>query len=361
MTALHILVTMTKIEDFLKYKAKNTQNNYRWIINEYFKEIKQDPDKYYYDKPEKVKQDINDWWVNHLDEVPKTRNTKLNIMKSFLEEYELLYPKKFWIKLRRMRKGTRAATMDRVPTQQEFKRLLQHGTIKDKALFLFTATSGMRIDEVLRIKPEHINFKSNPVMVTIPGHISKTGDPRITFITPETVEYLNEWMTHYRDNYIIHKKTKNMCKKDERTDTVFPFHYNVAWTRWIYLLKKSGLDEKDMTTGRYVLHIHCLRKYFLSRLKLLIPDVVAESFAGHERYLDESYRRFTKQQLGEYYLKGMENLMVFEVTPDLSEQNERITQLEKENQELTNRLEKLETLKQLFEMKQDIDELKNNK
>jgi len=343
---------MTKIDEFLKYKAKNTQKNYRWIIKEYFKEMKQDPDKYYYDKTENIKQDVNNWWLNHLDEVPKTRNTKLNIMKSFLEEYEILFPKKFWIKLRRMGKGSRAATMDRVPTQHEFKKILQHGTIKDKALFLFTATSGMRIDEVLQIKPQHINFKTNPVMVSIPGSISKTGDPRKTFITPETVEYLNGWMDHYRENYIKHKKTKLMCKQNERTDTVFPFHYNVAWTRWIYLLKKVNLDEKDMTTGRYVLHIHCLRKYFLSQLKLVIPPVIAEAFAGHEGYLDAAYRRYTIPQLGEYYLKGMDKLMVFETTPDLKEHNERISQLEKEREDMK---------MQILELRVTIQELKNNK
>ena len=144
---------MNKIDEFLKYKAKNTQQNYTWILKEYFREIKQKPDTYYYKDTDKVKEDILNWWPNHLNEVPTTRNTKLNILKSYLEEYEVLFPKKYWIKLRRMRKGTRPATMDRVPSPAEFKKILQHGTIKDKALFLFTASSGMRIDEVIKIKP----------------------------------------------------------------------------------------------------------------------------------------------------------------------------------------------------------------
>lgn len=316
------------IDKFLENKEKNTQKNYRWILNEYFRELKQNPETYFKNNRD-YEEDVKEWWKNHLDEVPLTRNTKLNILKSFLEEYDLTFPKKFWKKQRKMRKGNRAATLDRVPSKQEFKKILQHGTIKDKALFLFAASSGMRINEILKLTPEMVNLDVDPPRVNIPGNISKTGDPRITFLTGEAKEYLLEWYK-IRDDYLqlAIRKTKHVCKKTRNDNSIFPFHYNIAWTRWVYLLKKAKLDERDPTTNRHVLHIHCLRKWFLSQLKLEIPHVIAEAIAGHEQYLDDAYRRFTKEQIADYYKKGRHNLMVMNVPPDLSDINKQMKERE---------------------------------
>jgi len=336
---------MNPIDQFLKNKEPRTQKNYKWILNEYFREIKQDPDTYI-KKDKDYREQIKTWWEQHLDEVPKTRHTKLAVVKSFLESYEIVYPKSFWIERRRERKGRRAATLDRVPTAAEFKAMLLHGDIKDKALFLFLSSSGMRIDEVLQLKLSDKlkkNLEHDPPLIEISASIAKTGDPRITFITPEAKDNLLEWL-NIRKAYIDRaiKRTQHLCNKNPNDDTVFPFSYDVAWTRWINLLKKTGLNQRDEKTNRYVLHIHCLRKYFLSQLKLEIPEVVAEAFAGHEKYLDESYRRFTREQLGDYYKKGMHRLNVFETQPDTTHIQKRMDQKDKTIEDMQKRIDTLE-------------------
>lgn len=335
---------MNPIDEFLKNKAINTQNNQRWILKEYFKEIKSKPETYFNNNRD-YQQDVKNWWLNHINEVPTTRHTKLNAVRGLLEDQEVLFPKKFWRKLRQMKKGTRPATMDRTPSHNEFKKILQYGTVKDKALFLFASSSGMRITEIIQLKPKHIDQEHDPPMIKIPGNISKSGDPRVTFITPEAKEYLLLWLKE-REDYIKVASSRTILsrRKNRHDDTIFPFHYSIAHRRWAYLIKKAGLDQKDETTNRYVLHIHCLRKWFLSQLKLSIPVTIAEALAGHEQYLDEAYRRYTKEQLGEYYKKGMENLTVLKTTPDLSEHNDRILQLEKENADLIKRVKDLELL-----------------
>ncbi len=341
---------MNPIDEFLKKKEKRTRMNYGWILRQYFQEIKQDPETYFKKKRNYIA-DVETWWDNHINEVPKTRNTKLSILKSFFDYYEIPYAAKFWKELRNMKKGRRAATLDRVPTQQEFKQMLRHGDIKDKALFLFTVSSGMRIDEVLKLLPNMIEINHDPVMVKIPGSIAKTGDPRITFISQEAKAYLEEWLK-IRNKWLKRsiKRTSHICKKDENDKRIFPFAYDVAWTRWTYLLKKTGLDEKDPTTNRYVLHIHCLRKYFISQLKLEIPSVIAEALAGHEEYLDEAYRRYTKKELGEFYKKAEHRITVLETTSNhrveelderLKEKDKQITKQAEEIQDLRNQMQKL--------------------
>jgi len=321
---------MNPIDEFLKDKEKRTQINYRWILRQYFREINQKPETYFKKKRD-YQSDVDKWWRQHLDEVPKTRHTKLAIVKGLLEDNNIIYPKKFWLKLRKKRKGSRAATLDRVPTKTEFKTMLMHGDVKDKSLFLFTMSSGMRIDEVLKIKISMVNLKHDPPMIRIPGHITKNGDPRTTFISQEAKTYLEEWI-RIRKSYIktAIKKTRHICKKDINDDTLFPFSYDVAWHSWNRLLRKANLDDKDPTTNRYVLHIHCLRKYFLSQMKLSIPAVIPEALAGHEAYLDEAYQRYTIEQLGEYYKKAEQQITILESQPDLTEVQESLTRKDKQ-------------------------------
>ena len=44
---LHYCDLMNPIDEFLKDKAERTQKNYRWILNQFFREIKQDPETYF--------------------------------------------------------------------------------------------------------------------------------------------------------------------------------------------------------------------------------------------------------------------------------------------------------------------------
>jgi len=330
-----ILVNMSPIDEFLKDKAERTQKNYRWILTQFFRELKQDPETYFDKKNRDFQTDIGKWWGQHLNEVPKTRNTKLAIVKGLMEDQEVELPIKYWKKLRHIRKGSRTATLDRVPTEIEFKRMLRHGDVKDRALFLFTMSSGMRIDEALKITPDIMDHEQDPPIIELPGAITKNGDPRITFISQEAKEYLQEWLK-IRKQWLRRsiKRTGHLCIKDPNDDRIFPFSYDVAWTRWIYLIKKTGLDKRDSTTNRYVLHIHCLRKYFLSQLKLQIPAVIPEALAGHEQYLDEAYRRYSQKQLGEYYKKGEPRITVLERSPDLTDVQEELKEKDKLGAEL---------------------------
>ena len=307
---------MDTIQGFLGKRRKN----YRWILNEYFREIKHDPDTYFKNKKKyDYKKDIQTWWEQHIDEVPKTRNTKLSVIHGLFDHYEVIYPKAYWLGLRKQKRGSRAATLDRVPTTTEFKTLLLHGTILDRAFFLFLSSSGIRPKELLQITLPMIDFDTKPVTISLPGKITKTGDPRITFISAECTSYLKEWLK-IREKYINSAivKTKHLCNKSADDNRVFPFSYDVPWTRWNNLLKKTGYDKRDTTTNRHVLHIYSLRKFFLSQMKLEVPQVVPEALAGHEEYLDDAYRRFSREELGEYYRKAESRLTILEAPVDLT-------------------------------------------
>lgn len=73
---------------------------------------------------------------------------------------------------------------------------------------------------------------------------------------------------------------------------------------WASVLRKAGLEERDDGTKRRTLHIHMLRKFFMSQMKLVIPEVIVEALVGYTGCLDEAYRRYTIRQIAECYKKG---------------------------------------------------------
>ena len=61
-------------------------------------------------------------------------------------------------------------------------------SIHGKALFLLLSSSGMRLGEVLRLKPENIGLSSDPIRVNIRGNTTKSGNRRWAFISDEAGE-----------------------------------------------------------------------------------------------------------------------------------------------------------------------------
>lgn len=92
--------------------------------------------------------------------------------------------------------------------------------------------------------------------------------------------------SRYLETAINRSKNKPHVVKDPDDPTVFPFSYHTARQMWSRLLDKSGYGRRDKTTGRYIMHIHTLRKFFRSNMTYSGGPVdVAEALMGHEGYL----------------------------------------------------------------------------
>jgi integrase len=336
---------MSIIENFVKqFPSKNTQNSYRCHIKQFFNILQTDPQAYFKTK-RNYQDDVEKFWNSTEGKAPLTRSQTLCCIKIFLEDHDIELKQKFYKTLKRRMKGSvcRPITLDKVPSPSQLKEILQHGTVKDRAIFLLSSSTGMRIDEILQLKPEFIDWNTDPVSINIPAAITKTGQSRVVFTTPEAVESLRAWFK-IRQEYLDfackkcnHKKVDKQFHKDPNNPYIFPFGYNNTREMWDRLIKKSGFSERDTSTNRRKYHIHSLRKYFRTRLASEIPVDIVESLLGHEGYLTGAYRRYSMDQLGDFYKKGMHALMVFESQPDMSnviealeEKDKRITLLEKQ-------------------------------
>ncbi len=195
--------------------------------------------------------------------------------------------------------------------------ILRHMDVRGRAICLVLASGGMRIGELLQVPLRDVNLEASPAEITLRGHITKTGAPRVAFISSEAVTTLKLWLqvreeTLDRSIGRSSALVRHGCTtaKDQGDDRLFPFSSNCVRDVWNGALQKTGFYDVDPQTNRTTLHIHMLRKFYLSQAKLGAPEEIIEALAGHAGYLSGAYRRYSKKQMAEYYLKAEPHLTI---------------------------------------------------
>jgi integrase len=213
--------------------------------------------------------------------------------------------------LRRENMKGSAATVDRVLNTKIINEALQHCDIQGKAIFLCLASSGARLNEMLSVNLNDVDFDNHPVKMTFRGDNTKTGKQRYTFITDEAAAAVREWLK-VRSQYLAmsNAKSKKLIKlgrasiKDDSDPRLFPFSDSSVTLWWTDALSAAGELSKDDVTGRNQLRIHGFRKFFLSQMSLVISKEIPEFLAGHSAYLSGSYRRYDDETVAAEYLKA---------------------------------------------------------
>jgi hypothetical protein len=121
-------------------------------------------------------------------------------------------------------------------------------------------------------------------------------------------------------------------------DRLFPFKESTVRQFWDRALEKAGFLKRDPTTGYNLLHPHTFRKFFRTRLgPLLAPDVV-EAIVGHAGALDRVYRRYTTDQLADFYKRGEPSLLILSDVGEIEKQLQETEQFQRGLQLQFNRL-----------------------
>ena len=345
---------MSKVKIFLEsYDNKGTRGNISNTIKLFFQSIYEEATsenldemaEKYFNKKRDYEKDVRNFLQSLNGSAPLTIRLKLSILKTFLIENEVELSLKFWRMTNRKIKGSRALTLDRIPTKTEFKKILMHSPIQGKAFYLILESSGMRIGELLKSNIEDLYLSETPPRIQIRGEITKTGNSRHAFFSSEAKEALTEWLK-VRKNYLIAASAKShLYTKSVEDKRVFPYNSSTARCLWQNALHKAGLNGRDKSTNREVLHPHVLRKFFRTKLGAVIPVDIVEALMGHEGYLTEVYRKYTVEDLAKFYLKGESALLVFTDTQKVVELQKVIkdenTRLQKDIEEKNTRLQVL--------------------
>ena len=292
-------------------------------------------DQYFEDNRD-YQTDVKKFLQSISDRPPLSVRQAFNCVREFLSVNGMELEKK---ELRRIKKhvipkgGVR--TVEREMDVEVLRSILTHLDVKGKSMVLCLASGGMRINELLKVTLDDIDLESIPAKVTIRGNSAKNGHDRFTFVSAEATQAVKEWLK-VRDKYLAlsvkrnagFARNGNSKEKSTNDNRLYPFSDNIAITTWDNALEKSGYDSTDKTTGRAQIHLHMLRKFFISQMSLIVSKEIPEALAGHAGYLTGAYRRYTTAQLAEQYLKA-EYLVTIAMPKEIHElQNEFQTKMQ---------------------------------
>jgi integrase len=161
---------------------------------------------------------------------------------------------------------------------QEFYECLE--TSKERALFMLYATTGLRREEILSLKPENIDFSKR--MITPNNHEGETK---------------KSWVSFYNDEAEIVLKEYLAAKKQSRSQRLFPMQRDEVVELWKTAKDKTGIDITPQK----------LRQWFCSEmLRLGVSETYIDAFCGRvpKSVLARHYADFSPQKLKEIYEKA---------------------------------------------------------
>ena len=153
-------------------------------------------------------------------------------------------------------------------------------TPKEKALFMLYATTGLRREEILSLKPQDIDFSRR--MITPNNHNGETKKSWVSFYNDEAEQALQEYL-----------KTK----KHSRSQRLFPMQRDEVVELWKSAREKTGIDITPQK----------LRQWFCSEmLRLSVSETYVDAFCGRvpKSVLARHYTDFSPQKLEEIYEKA---------------------------------------------------------
>ena len=151
---------------------------------------------------------------------------------------------------------------------------------KEKALFLFYATSGLRRNEVIYLKPENVEFKSR--MITPCVHKGDSKKSWVSFFNAEAEKALNEYLA---------------SRKVSVSPRIFPMPRNEERELWKTAKEKTKMN---ITPQR-------LREWFCCEMALLgVNDRYIDAFCGRtpKTILARNYTDYSPERLKQIYEKA---------------------------------------------------------
>ncbi|MCD4845148.1 MAG: site-specific integrase [Methanosarcinales archaeon] len=331
-----------RLEKFLKnLRTDSTRKNYRsGIISfiEFIYEVEREgkratkaenerffelADKYL-DQERNYEDDLREFAVSLQSKPPMTARSYFTAVEKFLFRSGIELKARTLDDIKGLLPRGGAKGVEDEIDKETIDKILKHMDLKGKSLILTLASSGIRINEALQITLDDINLDSKPPRISLRPEYTRTKMQRITFISKEAKNMLDEWL-NVREKYIKESLNKNKgfvkkgigTKKAEDDNRIYPFSRSVIDQMWEKALSNAKLLFHDKSTKRKTLRIHQMRKFFRTQLGDKV-DIV-EALMGHEGYLTNAYRRYTNKQLAEYYLKNERLLYISMSDEDIEE------------------------------------------
>ena len=265
-----------------------------------------------------------------------------------------------WEKLSRLMPKARKIGLDRAPTKEEIRKLLEYADIRLRALILLLCSSGIRIGSVEHLKWKHVKpvkYKDQKfAKLVVP--VSKGGDDAyITFITPEAYEALMEYkrMREAEGEKVTPESPLIRVAKWSKAKAKgvpLPTSSKALRNELHRLWEKAGLRRKSGRKPHEVKAVHGFRKFFATKLENAgIGRLIIETLLGHRISVLSNYYKPSDSELLEAYAKAIQELTISEtlesrikLKQEIAEKDKKIALLEKKYQALQEKLSEIERL-----------------
>jgi len=187
---------------------------------------------------------------------------------------------------------------ERVPTQEELRRiflaasprercaaaLMAHAGLRPETLGDYRGQDGLRLGDLpeLTVRGKSVTFERLPARVVVRGSLSKSGRPYFSFIGPEAAGYLKGY---------LEARLRDGERLAEESDVIAP-----AWSkkRFLSSVNVSDVVRKAIRAAGFRWRPYVLRAYFDSQLLLAesrgrMTHAYRQFFMGHSGDIEARY------------------------------------------------------------------------
>jgi integrase len=306
-----------------------------------------------------------------------TINNWVKVARLFLEMSDVQLN---WKKIRRVLPKARRYALDRVPTIDELREILDAADLRGKALTLIFTSSGIREGAIPYL---HVSDYSH---VKKEGHLVAgrlqvySGDPEsyVTFITPEACialdryldfrrqhgEVISSFSPLFREKFdpviglyerlngddgcgTIHSSNQRdtgIALNDGKIKVMAAHSVRMYYNRLLYSIGIRKNKKK-----RHEFSVHSFRKYFKTKSEIAgMKPAAVEMLMGHSLGICDSYFKPTEEEILTEYRKAADALSINDTQKlklevenlkvgisELEHKNRRIEELEKQQRENT--------------------------
>lgn len=294
-------------------------------------------------KPRMVK--YNKYLKNETSMTYASRKLAIGIVKIFYAEYEIELPKK--IKVKESVEEKKERSKQKIPTIEDIREAVAESNYKYSAFILLLSTSGMSKNEARHLTLEDyyhaLGFEDyeSSILKELNDHVSKntiptfmdilrrkTGIEYTTFCTPETMRYINKYLSReYKNKEPLNgPETKLFVPfQQEKNKSGMISDQSIA-TYFRKLNERMGWGK----SGRFIFfHPHSLRKFFATTLNNnRVPFTFTHWLLGHkidittETVTDPYIKNNDLEKLKREYHRVIPYLSIKETDVDVIEDNQ---------------------------------------
>lgn len=253
---------------------------------------------------------------------PSTIYGKIKPVRLLLEMNDVVLN---WKKLKKILPRERRYALDRIPTKEEARKVVNAADLRGKALILAFISSGIREGAVETLKVGHFSAIKKKDGLFAGRLVVYAGDPDqyATFITKECCEAIEDYLQYRRSNgEDITDESPLFRDRFDPSSSIYYWHnrgrpdspkpMTPSAIRHYYDRLFRTLGLRNGRKRRHEFSVHSLRKYFKTHAEQAMKSINVEILMGHSIGLADSYYKPREDELLEDYLNAVPSLTVSE-------------------------------------------------